>query len=177
MADTIFQSTHPVRGATTLDDNGNIVEAISIHAPRAGCDPSLKATRAIPAKFQSTHPVRGATIVAFERFQVVSISIHAPRAGCDTVAAAHSARCGNFNPRTPCGVRPSFALPARQTWSFQSTHPVRGATHEQHTRCFPRVFQSTHPVRGATVSRNAVQLCSLISIHAPRAGCDQTGCI
>ena len=35
----IFQSTHPVRGATAVDDLVLRVQlAISIHAPREGCD-------------------------------------------------------------------------------------------------------------------------------------------
>ena len=33
-------------------------------------------------------------------------------------------------------------------------------------------FQSTHPVRGATAYALAVFRNDLISIHAPRAGCD-----
>ena len=35
---TIFQSTHPVRGATLLADSVEITAQISIHAPREGCD-------------------------------------------------------------------------------------------------------------------------------------------
>ena len=34
----IFQSTHPVRGATIDTDNETLETVISIHAPRAGCD-------------------------------------------------------------------------------------------------------------------------------------------
>ena len=33
-----FQSTHPLRGATDANDNGIVDNAISIHAPLAGCD-------------------------------------------------------------------------------------------------------------------------------------------
>ena len=33
-------------------------------------------------------------------------------------------------------------------------------------------FQSTHPVRGATDNLNALGANSVISIHAPREGCD-----
>ena len=33
-----FQSTHPVRGATVLSTDAPRARAISIHAPRAGCD-------------------------------------------------------------------------------------------------------------------------------------------
>ena len=78
---------------------------------------------------------------------------------------------------------------------FQSTHPVRGATHElnddgiyepisihapregcdclfeQHVRLRSQ-FQSTHPVRGATERAERYVIVIEISIHAPREGCD-----
>ena len=79
----LFQSTHPVRGATKLGQNGPAAVQISIHAPRAGCDWQGKGAFFMAKGFQSTHPVRGATR-----------SIAAP------VAAP-----ADFNPRTPCGVR------------------------------------------------------------------------
>ena len=57
----LFQSTHPVRGATTT-----------------------VAVKACPSDtFQSTHPVRGATLLDLENALILNISIHAPRAGCD----------------------------------------------------------------------------------------------
>ena len=34
----VFQSTHPVRGATIDDLINNASQQISIHAPREGCD-------------------------------------------------------------------------------------------------------------------------------------------
>ena len=79
--------------------------------------------------------------------------------------------------------------------SFQSTHPLRGATlnenvcprlilisiHAPLAGCDPRrrplsasalPFQSTHPLRGATAKHNEVVERTYISIHAPLAGCD-----
>ena len=126
----IFQSTHPVRGATAerpwspsspRDFNPRTPcgvrrgyapiyarqNFISIHAPRAGCDATVCVPRWIARVFQSTHPVRGATVD-----QVVDL-------GCVV---------------------------------FQSTHPVRGATVDQVVDLGCVVFQSTHPVRGATNS-------------------------
>ena len=35
-------------------------------------------------------------------------------------------------------------------------------------------FQSTHPVRGATPLQHVLDADGLISIHAPREGCDTT---
>ena len=78
--------------------------------------------------------------------------------------------------------------------TFQSTHPVRGAsetvprTHDadyisihapregcdmKKSRTGERIpFQSTHPVRGATSMLRRCTLFYGISIHAPREGCD-----
>ena len=57
---------------------------------------------------------------------------------------------------------------------FQSTHPVRGATIDTDDRYHRYLFQSTHPVRGATcVDGNCIRP-AVISIHAPREGCDRT---
>ena len=35
------------------------------------------------------------------------------------------------------------------------------------------VFQFTHPVRGATIIRVWVARAGIVSIHAPREGCDE----
>ena len=80
--------------------------------------------------------------------------------------------------------------------TFQSTHPLRGATRGRTSWSGWGTFQSTHPLRGATLSRlshlfhdknfnprtpcgvrrgstdQALQVIE-ISIHAPLAGCDR----
>ena len=78
---------------------------MSIHAPRVGCD-------------QSRFPL----------WEPPDISIHAPRVGCDEMAQVSSIPPGNFNPRTPCGVRLEPPLFFGGWIGFQSTHPVWGAT-------------------------------------------------
>ena len=100
-----FQSTHPARGATSTSNSSRARIAISIHAPREGCDKdtliSVKLTNAfqsthpargatgfkrvlvVAPKFQSTHPARGATEEDEEDDDDEEISIHAPREGCD----------------------------------------------------------------------------------------------
>ena len=105
---------------------------------------------AFSAAFQSTHPVRGATIAFTPYHAFAPISIHAPRAGCDMQSELMQTSPCYFNPRTPCGVR---------LWILFANSSPRG-------------FQSTHPVRGAT-NKSAYDIAKdLISIHAPRAGCD-----
>ena len=145
-----FQSTHPLRGATYIDRSGNLYTVISIHAPLAGCD---EAGAEVPAN--------------------AKISIHAPLAGCDDREAAERTGRDHFNPRTPCGVRHQHPQSRGAARSFQSTHPLRGATRS--TSCYSRLkkFQSTHPLRGATALTAQRSRSSPISIHAPLAGCDK----
>ena len=148
--DIEFQSTHPARGATGASNPNHITLAISIHAPREGCDQLVRNTQQVVCdfnprtprgvrrqrlprrrggfEFQSTHPARGATVVHHVHDEGQLISIHAPREGCDSFPTWTTSQPQNFNPRTPRGVRhsPSHHFPI--TRKFQSTHPARGAT-------------------------------------------------
>ena len=56
----------------------------------------------------------------------------------------------DFNPRSPYGERPCFMVLFSQRAGFQSTLPLRGATHTSHHPCWDAKFQSTLPLRGAT---------------------------
>ena len=75
----IFQSTHPVRGATTTYEIRPMGAKISIHAPREGCD-----------RFTTINQICS-----------LFISIHAPREGCDATAPGIPRLGTYFNPRTP----------------------------------------------------------------------------
>ena len=126
-------------------------------------------------KFQSTHPVWGATrsksrgskpLLCFNPRTPCGVrhsagcytghpelvSIHAPRVGCDDLEKIEDPEEFGFNPRTPCGVRLFI--------SDDVTYMIE--------------FQSTHPVWGATSLPSAQRLCSTVSIHAPRVGCDRS---
>ena len=146
-----FQSTHPVRGATSFSRGS-----------------------AATKTFQSTHPVRGATVLSFLRIATTWISIHAPRAGCDVPYSLWVDQgYMHFNPRTPCGVRPNTGKLVKSTRRFQSTHPVRGATRERLSHiCSEADFNPRTPC-GVRL-RDAMWQFGywFISIHAPRAGCD-----
>ena len=167
---------------------------ISIHAPRAGCDDAAL-DKYIDSLYISIHAPRAGCDAASTKITPMSwISIHAPRAGCDFQQNSVACFLVDFNPRTPCGVRRNFAYVAgedsdfnprtpcgvrrqvRPIWlsqlQFQSTHPVRGATRKTRQANRPERFQSTHPVRGATPSVMPDAFIHVISIHAPRAGCD-----
>ena len=151
---------------------------ISIHAPRVGCDVDCAVfggnklhfnprtpcgVRQAPSsrivksnQFQSTHPVWGATGVRICGCSFVRISIHAPRVGCD----------------------PFFQVWVSASIQFQSTHPVWGATRSNpSTASYAVLFQSTHPVWGATRGNSHDYYSFVISIHAPRVGCDYYICV
>ena len=101
----IFQSTPPVKAATTLGFGSRDRKAISIHAAREGGDENDRFAQPRGKLFQSTPPVKAATLSFLTLPLLLTISIHAAREGGDD-AVQH--------------VIISFA--------FQSTPPVKAAT-------------------------------------------------
>ena len=163
----------PHAGCDTTMDGAKARFIISIHAPHAGCDRLTTCSTRSPRRFQSTHPMRGATPrghgqacggvdfnprtpcgvrlnVLMKVLEPILISIHAPHAGCDGRRRARLCAQRDFNPRTPCGVRLNGIINAINAITFQSTHPMRGAT----ISLFNQMNDAS------------------ISIHAPHAGCD-----
>ncbi len=145
-----FQSTRPMRGATTLDDLRGSGSLVSIHAPHAGRDPRISRSGISRRQFQSTRPMRGATTQALNTHRGLVVSIHAPRVGRDNVGIG----CGLGNIQ------------------FQSTRPVWGATPDVVAQTGMSEFQSTRPVWGATQSNGRRCSAQNVSIHAPRVGRD-----
>ena len=78
------------------------------------------------------------------------ISIHAPREGCDSTGPdiRPESQISIHAPREGCDNTLPYCFMGG--FLFQSTHPVRGATHTETTTTTTDLFQSTHPVRGAT---------------------------
>ena len=109
---------------------------------------------ALSSRFQFTHPGRGAT--------------H---------GVLHLVRFLSFNSRTPGGVRPHRAPLPTSSEVFQFTHPGRGATIRERNPFKALAFQFTHPGRGATYNRLNVSVGHLVSIHAPREGCDTSSAL
>ena len=123
----LFQSTHPLRGATRHCVRPRVHRRISIHAPLAGCDPASP----------------WGSLSSF-------ISIHAPLAGCDRRNGGLQCKRRNFNPRTPCGVRPACL-----------TYPIS-----------PKDISIHAPLAGCDAAAKGYTEAMGISIHAPLAGCD-----
>ena len=98
------RSPHGERlGVTTTQE---MLESISIHAPRTGSDRAAGTKRGTSRQFQSTLPARGATHAQKAVVLTLPISIHAPRTGSDTVLAPSRTQSNDFNPRSPHGERP-----------------------------------------------------------------------
>ena len=125
--DFAFQSTHSMRSATMS----------TIMLPIVG-------------EFQSTHSMRSATSSSVVLVCAIVISIHALHAECDPKPTRTLRLTIDFNPRTPCGVRPKSNNAHFCSLEFQSTHSMRSAT-------------------SVTVARSSY---NLISIHALHAECD-----
>ena len=171
----VFQFTHPGRGATHQSYRCGYNHAVSIHAPREGCDVGRNLIRenassfnsrtpggvrqsdiGLPAswsRFQFTHPGRGATHLRSSSYDKSVVSIHAPREGCDKHYANYSTKQTNVSihaPREGCDlVAPGIRLSRAK-------------------------FQFTHPGRGATIPRPSACIVAQVSIHAPREGCDRS---
>ena len=148
-----FQFTHPVWGATDL--SGTKVSRLKFQFthPVWGATSRSPSLRLLWLVFQFTHPVWGATSALLSALGPQLVSIHAPRAGCDE--GDESGDRDRFNSRTPCGVRLVRGRLGAGAYTFQFTHPVRGAT-SLLLCCFIVLvpFQFTHPVRGATCRRS-----------------------
>ena len=124
---SIFQPTRPLRGATQagrlfvgrrLDFNprapcgarpeplvhNESIRTISTHAPLAGRDRAHRAHKAFESGFQPTRPLRGATSKVIELF----------------------IRHINFNPRAPCGARPSEKSDIKLLSEISTHAPLAG---------------------------------------------------
>ena len=168
----LFQSTRPVWGATAVPAWWQLHTAISIHAPRAGCDLARQRVVAGAVRISIHAPRAECDQHDFQRRQLAVISIHAPRAGCDARTMVTGAENKDFNPRTPCGVRRWIRLLLPGTTNFNPRAPCGARLCVRHAGDPARRFQSTRPVWGATVQADDTEFLVRISIHAPRVGRD-----
>ena len=142
---------------------------ILIHAPLAGCDSARSTARQKPVNFNPRTPCGVRRSRQWSLVTYAGISIHAPLAGCDAQRSGIDRQENHFNPRTPCGVRPKTRSGRRTRCTFQSTHPLRGATRQTRSHATSMRFQSTHPLRGATRPRRYTA--GAISHFNPRTPC------
>ena len=125
---------------------------ISIHAPRGGSD----------------HSRQGAV-------RCVHISIHAPRGGSDAGRTPEFITMSNFNPRSPRGERRKVPKIVLLSINFNPRSPRGERLPFGADLINSNRFQSTLPAGGATYQRLIKSpLSSIISIHAPRGGSDNS---
>ena len=173
------------------------VGKIELFNPRSPCGERRDSPATLLAHviFQSTLPLRGATFRGHLRARHVRFSIHAPLAGSDTAPPSSTTRARIFNPRSPCGERPSAADGAADLVLFSIHAPLAGSdaiisplismskVFNPRSPCGERpiyasaspvcrYFQSTLPLRGATVHPCITCYIVPFSIHAPLAGSD-----
>ncbi len=172
---TIFQSTRPLRGATSSGRRAGLHSGhFNPRAPYgARPEPSAPATATtdfnprapygarrgnslrapIPTYFNPRAPY-GARLRTNENVGgLFDISIHAPLTGRDGWLRFCQRENSNFNPRAPYGAR----------------------RHAISKRTVTNKFQSTRPLRGATKSVGDARKLLCISIHAPLTGRDYSG--
>ena len=124
---------------------------ISIHAPLAGCDFG-KLYYSITIIYFNPRTPCGVRLVQISPTYVrTAISIHAPLAGCDPRLRRVYDKMGMISIHAPLAGCDLV---------------------NKYFRVFVVAFQSTHPLRGATHIFFASRLKPTISIHAPLAGCD-----
>ena len=185
-------------GATLSVDDGLLVLGISIHAPRVGRDGRPARRPAWVNNFNPRAPCGARREDYGYCYRDFTISIHAPRVGRDVVTqafiihkrefqstrpvwgATFLRRCTilrtpNFNPRAPCGARPSWRGSNTRQNQFQSTRPVWGATNRRAGgRPWQINFNPRAPCGARLLYGQASVAGCIISIHAPRVGRDFT---
>ena len=114
-----FQSTRPIRGATAGAGIGPAAQdAISIHAPHTGRDSLNFLSISKVCEFQSTRPIRGATC----------------KGGGATVHG------GYFNPRAPYGARLIYIVEVMLVIAISIHAPHTGRDHHwarcPHSGCY-----------------------------------------
>ena len=151
-----FQSTHPLRDATI----GNIGDTITIHIFQS-THPLRDATYRLASSIHTLYYFNPRTPYGMRRQPQqgqkaqFNISIHAPLTGCDAYhirvlnhlsyfnprtpygmrhvqTVLNGMMYVNFNPRTPYGMRRKDNGVVVRYAKFQSTHPLRDATHLLH---------------------------------------------
>ena len=146
----LFQSTHPLRGATVVLCAIPVTVAISIHAPLAGCDHRRKRPHFPARDFNPRTPCGVRLLSALICAPLNLISIHAPLAGCDLMPP--------YNRYSPRDISIHAPLVGCDSGGFRLPF---------------RIIISIHaPLAGCDCRFTLGSCRSSISIHAPLAGCD-----
>ena len=144
---------------------------ISIHAPRAGCDCAAACRRRRDPDFNPRTPcgVRPAIPDGTEVAYYFN-----PRTPCGVRPGSRDCRAApkNFNPRTPCGVRLDFTTFFKPYDDFNPRTPCGVRRFLNHTIIAAYHFNPRTPCGVRPPHSRLRRAVRPISIHAPRAGCD-----
>ena len=146
-----FQSTHPLRGATLLCLRRAKNKRISIHAPLAGCDKPPNQAQVKIFYFNPRTPC--GVRLNISMIIASAVMYFNPRTPCGVRQKIqnHKDSALYFNPRTPCGVRRCIHFDKFQPQTISIHAPLAGCDPRRKLLCNNKtVFQSTHPLRGAT---------------------------
>ena len=167
-----FQSTLPMRGATKTSTTRERQHLFQSTLPMRGATQTRCNTRN-DASFQSTLPMRGAThLPQLLTFPVFRFQSTLPMRGAtDADALAYIQQLISIHAPHAGSDRFNLGLDRKMTISIHAPHA--GSDFRRICRRpLQYLFQSTLPMRGATQRGEHNILCDLISIHAPHAGSD-----
>ena len=123
-----FQSTHPIRNATSGRTPLYLRWPVSIHASHTECDRRGMAKRFRPTSFNPRIPYGMRLVIWTQIKRDGSVSIHASHTECDGRSRLIPSTFNRFNPRIPYGMRRHAGRRDYAACRFQSTHPIRNAT-------------------------------------------------
>ena len=128
----IFQSTRPIRGATFALMMSYPDDWISIHAPHTGRDLLDLVDKPSGQKISIHAPHTGRDMrETLARHGLTAISIHAPHTGRDVYTNDVFSEASQISIHAPHTGRDLARNSAARLGPFQSTRPIRGATHKQ----------------------------------------------
>ena len=117
--------------------------------------------------------MRGATVIKSSIDSLYSISIHTPHAGSDRFSVVISSVLMSFQSTLPMRGATHTDPRARANWcEFQSTLPMRGATNKPIKADYRRIISIHTPHAGSDVIKSSIDSLYSISIHTPHAGSD-----
>ena len=146
---------------------------VSIHAPRAGCDFCHFFVVTLLLSFNSRTPCGVRHPSATRPSGDTCFNSRTPCGVRRLSTRACLVLYARFNSRTPCGVRHNLTLCKNHYSRFQFTHPVRGATSVSGDwTARARRFNSRTPCGVQHKALDVAKRMGVVSIHAPRAGCD-----
>ena len=122
-----FNPRSPCGERRTPSATSATAATISIRAPLAGSDLDSSSPETATFEFQSALPLRGATCCARVGIAGLRFQSALPLRGATCPFFRYRFN-GYFNPRSPCGERPSPVAKRCCSTRFQSALPLRGAT-------------------------------------------------